>query len=199
MNYLAHLFLAEDHPDAKLGSLMGDFVKGPIADNYSPIMRRAIVEHRRIDSFTDQHPIVTECRARLDTRFRRYGGILIDMFFDHCLARQWEHYSSEPLTDFARRMYQTVEEHRHPLPGRMPIAMHYMIKYDSLVHYGTTEGIHRALQGIATRLKRPSALGDGINELTERPTEWQQAFHAFMPELIAVVQNARESIDADAL
>ena len=97
MNYLAHLHLGGPQPGQLLGSLYGDFVKGVLAGRYAPDIEAAIRLHRRIDVFTDAHPQVLAARARFPLERRRYSGILLDLFFDHCLACHWEDYADEPL------------------------------------------------------------------------------------------------------
>ena len=93
MNYLAHLYLAGNDAEALIGSLMGDFIKGRVDPDLPPVLRQAILQHRRIDSFTDAHPIVRRSKQRVTNEFRRYAGILIDVFYDHFLAREWSQYS----------------------------------------------------------------------------------------------------------
>src|SRR5215468_3052284 len=94
MNLLAHAFLAQDDPNLLLGSLMGDFVKGPLNDRYAPAITRGLILHRSVDTYTDAHPLVARSRARISRVRRRYAGILIDVFYDHYLARDWSKYSS---------------------------------------------------------------------------------------------------------
>ena len=97
MNYLAHLYLSDPSEDAWLGSLLGDFVKGPLDDRYSEEVTRAIVLHRKIDSYTDAHPVVLNSKSRVSTQRRRYAGIMVDMFYDHFLAKHWREFHAEPL------------------------------------------------------------------------------------------------------
>src|SRR3954464_15580437 len=87
MNYLAHLYLSAPTEDAWLGSLLGDFVKGPLDGRYSQHITSAIALHRKIDTFTDAHPVVLRSKSRISAARRRYAGIMIDMFYDHFLAR----------------------------------------------------------------------------------------------------------------
>ena len=101
MNYLAHLYLAGDDSELLIGGLMGDFVKGRVDPARPAAVRAGILLHRRVDSFTDQHPVVRRSKARIDPEFRRYAGILVDLFFDHFLACDWPAYSRQPLPQYA--------------------------------------------------------------------------------------------------
>src|SRR5512144_959014 len=108
MNYLAHFYLADPNPEAWLGSLMGDFAKGAIDSSLPPVIRQNIELHRSIDAFTDAHPIVGTSKRRLRPAFRRYGGILVDIFYDHFLACGWAQFARLPLDHFARSVHAVL-------------------------------------------------------------------------------------------
>jgi acyl carrier protein phosphodiesterase len=193
VNYLAHLYLAGDNEQAIIGSLMGDFVKGRIDPARPRAIREGILLHRRIDTFTDAHPVVLQSKRRLHPDFRRYAGILIDMFYDHYLARDWSRYATEPLAPFARRVYAIISEHDENLPAKMQHSMHYILRNDLLLSYREIDGIARALRGIEGRLSRPSRLGEAISELDRHYLSLQQDFERFFPQLVEYVR----SLDAE--
>ena len=59
MNYLAHLFFAEDTSESRVGNLMVDFVRGPVQRQpYSDEIMRAMRRHVAVDRFTDEHKVV---------------------------------------------------------------------------------------------------------------------------------------------
>ncbi|MBF3245410.1 DUF479 domain-containing protein, partial [Pseudomonas aeruginosa] len=115
MNYLAHLHLGGPQPAQLLGSLYGDFVKGRLQGQWPGEIERAIQLHRRIDAFTDSHPLVHAAKRRFPLERRRFAGVLLDVFFDHCLARDWNDYADEPLPQFVERVYGTLRT-ASPLP-----------------------------------------------------------------------------------
>ena len=199
MNYLAHLFLADDDPESVIGSLMGDFVKGEIGGQLTPATRWAIRVHRRIDSYTDAHEVVRRGKARMPPEFRRYAGILLDLFYDHFLARRWSHYSSVPLDEFAHRVYRIVQAHRHSFPAQMRRSMGYMVANELLQSYLTTAGIERALLGIETRLKRPSRLHAAVVELERHYPALERDFSLFFPDLIRFARALNASRKTDAI
>jgi acyl carrier protein phosphodiesterase len=112
MNFLAHLYLADRRPDALLGSLMGDFVKGPLQGRFPPELTRALSQHRKVDAFTDAHPMVRVSRARMPPARRRFAGIMVDVFYDHFLALHWEDYADQPLEAFAHEVYALLRTRR---------------------------------------------------------------------------------------
>jgi acyl carrier protein phosphodiesterase len=110
MNYLAHLHLGGQRPGQLLGSLYGDFVKGRLQGQFAPEVEAAIQLHRRIDVFTDRHPLVDIALGRFSDTRRRYAGIVLDVFFDHCLARDWRLYAEGPLEVFTADVYRVLTQ-----------------------------------------------------------------------------------------
>ena len=196
MNYLAHLYLADDDPESVIGSLMGDFVKGRIDGTLSPGIHWGVTVHRKIDAFTDAHAVFRGSKRRLRPEFRRYGGILVDLYYDHFLAVNWPRYSDVPLEDYSRRVYRILEEHSKNLPPRMQRSVSYTIANDLLLSYREIDGIRRALQGIEGRLKRASRLRDAVLDLQHNYASLQADFDRFFPELIGYVRELDRPQDA---
>ena len=182
MNYLAHLYLSPPDEDAWLGSLLGDFVKGPLGERYAGPVAEAIRLHRRLDSFTDAHAAVQRSKARVSAERRRYAGIMIDVFYDHFLARSWSEFHDEPLDAFSARIYALLERRRAELPARMQWVAARMAAHDWFGSYVRIENAGRALDGIATRLKRENRLGGSGEELRAQYAGFEADFRAFLPE-----------------
>lgn len=190
MNYLAHLHLGGPQPGQLLGSLYGDFVKGPLAGRFAPEVEAAIRLHRRIDAFTDAHPRVRVAVARFPAERRRYAGILLDLFFDHCLAGCWDDYADEPLPQFTARVYQVLAAEAE-LPGRLALIAPRMAEQDWLGSYREFAVLERVLGNLQRRLSRPEGLDGALAEL-ERLYPWLlDDFRAFYPELQAFARAAR--------
>jgi acyl carrier protein phosphodiesterase len=195
LNYLAHLYLADDDPESVIGSLMGDFVKGRIGDELAPAVRWAVLVHRRVDSFTDAHPVVKRGKCRMRPEYRRYAGILLDLFYDHFLAVKWSRYSPLPLEDFARRVYRILQTNQCAITAPMQRSMNYMVSNELLQSYREIAGIAHALRGIEKRLKRPSRLSGAIVELRVNYRDLEEDFVEFFPELTRYTQQLNLSRD----
>ncbi len=194
MNYLAHLYLAGDDPQAQVGQILADFVASREIDGFTPGIRAGIRAHQRIDVFTDTHPIPAAARRRMAPPYRRYGNILLDLFFDHFLAKNWERYRSDvPLGEFARRSYRNLEEHSHIYPGRFRRVVFFMRRGDWLGSYRDTANIDRALKGISRRLTRSNPLGDAVSVLQDQYRELEEDFAKFFPELEEYVRKHAET------
>jgi acyl carrier protein phosphodiesterase len=184
LNYLAHLYLAGDDPKAQVGQVLADFVAAREIDSFEPGIRAGIRAHQRIDVFTDSHPIVVAARRRMVAPYRRYGNILLDVFFDHFLAKNWDRYSAGiSLEDFAQQRYRVLNEHRDAYPGRFQRVIISMARGDWLGSYREVNNIDRALQGISRRLTRENPLADGVSVLRDQYDELDADFAKFFPEL----------------
>lgn len=195
LNYLAHIYLASYSDNAMLGALMGDFVKPHAGLDFPAETEAEIITHRKIDCFTDSHPIVLEAKRLFATPSRRYAGILLDVFYDHLLAKKWEHFSAEPLDDFIARFYELLSRQAlaNALPPRLAQAVPYMVEQDWLGSYRDFVGVKVAIDRISTRLSRkPELLRDGVADLEEHYVELSRGFDAFFPELINFVAGHRQ-------
>lgn len=186
MNFLAHLYLSGADPKVKIGNFIGDFVKGRnLSEQFESGIVKGIALHREIDAFTDKHPIVLESKKRLRPKYRHYSPVVIDVFYDHFLAVNWATYSHQPLADFAREAYATLEKHKALLPDQVNQMMPYMVKGNWLVNYSYTEGIHRTLSGMARRTPYESKMEEATQDLQLHYSEFQEEFSRFFPELKA--------------
>ncbi|HKQ31316.1 MAG TPA: ACP phosphodiesterase [Burkholderiales bacterium] len=186
MNYLAHTLLSRHADEAILGAILGDFVKGPLGDNYPPTVTDAIVLHRTIDRYTDAHPTVLSSRRRVSAIRRRFAPIMIDIFYDHFLARHWNDYCEIPLRDFARRVYEILRVHRAIVPERLRTVAPYMAADDWFNAYADIAGMRAAIDGVAHRLRRfrrAAVLRDGAEELLQHYAALERDFRLFFPEL----------------
>lgn len=186
MNYLAHLHLGGDAPPQLLGSLYGDFVKGPLSGQWPAGIEAAIVLHRRIDAFTDSHPLQARARARFPAARRRVAGILLDLFFDHCLARDWQRYSAQPLDRFTARVYQVLAAEQR-LPGNLQRIAPRMAAQDWLGSYRDFAVLEQVIAGMSRRLSRPALLDGSLDELQRLYQPLSEDFSAFYPQLMAFV------------
>jgi acyl carrier protein phosphodiesterase len=194
MNYLAHLQLGGDAPAQLLGSLYGDFVKGPLAGRWPADIEAAIRLHRRIDVFTDSHPLQLQSRARFPIERRRYAGILLDIFFDHCLALNWADYVGEPLPSFTGRVYRVLAA-EPALPERLALIAPHMAAQDWLGSYADFRVLERVLLGMQRRLSRPEGLNGAMVELERLYQPLLADFQQFYPELQAFVAREHQLLE----
>jgi acyl carrier protein phosphodiesterase len=188
MNYLAHLHLGGQRPGQLLGSLYGDFVKGRLQGQFAPEIEGAIQLHRSIDVFTDRHPLVDVALSRFSLTRRRYAGIVLDVFFDHCLARDWALYADRPLALFTSDVYRVLSSERQ-LPERLAKIAPHMVANDWLGSYQEFEVLEQVLRGISRRLTRPEELAAAMQELRRLYEPLSEDFRLFYPQLQDFARN----------
>ena len=188
MNYLAHLHLGGPRPGQLLGSLYGDFVKGRLQGQFDPEIEAAIQLHRSIDVFTDRHPLVDAALSRFSMTRRRYAGIVLDVFFDHCLARDWTLYADQSLELFTSDVYRVLSAEPQ-LPERLARIAPHMMANDWLGSYREFEVLEQVLRGISRRLTKPEELAAAMQELRVLYEPLSEDFRLFYPQLQDFAQN----------
>jgi acyl carrier protein phosphodiesterase len=184
MNFLAHLYLSGNDKKIMVGNFIADFVKGRSAlAQFEPEIIKGIELHRAIDEFTDTHPTVSISKDRLRPKYRHYSGVIVDVFYDHFLSRNWNVYHSELLPDFADKAYGIIQSHDPILPQDVKFMLPYMIKGNWLVNYSKLEGIHRALSGMARRTPYESKMEESVVDLEMNYEDYKREFEDFFPQL----------------
>ena len=184
MNYLAHLLLAGDDPEAQVGQVLADFVSAGSIASFAPGIRAGIRAHQRIDAYADSHPVFGVARKRLRPPYRRFGGVLLDVWFDHFLAAGWDrHGNGTTLAEFAQTRYRVLHEYRLLAPPRFQIVVEAMRRDDWLVAYSELAFVNRVLQGISRRCKRENPIGSALPVLIENYERLGSDFERFFPDL----------------
>jgi acyl carrier protein phosphodiesterase len=183
MNFLAHIYLSGDNDLIKIGNFMADGIRGRHFENYPLEIQKGIKLHRFIDTYTDAHLVFRESTKRLHHNYHHYAGVIVDVFYDHFLAKNWSNYSSETLVDFTENFYQSLRDNYDFLSERTKGMMPYMIEYNWLVSYQTVEGISRILAQMDSRTKNESKMRFSPNELIEYYTEFEQEFTSFFEDV----------------
>jgi acyl carrier protein phosphodiesterase len=197
MNWLAHLFLAEEPLRCRLGNLLADVIKGPARRTVDALLQRGLDCHRVIDRFTDSHPLFIHSSNQLSDRWARFRGIVMDIYYDHLLARSWSRFSNEPLPQFVRDFYAKATHSVQTLPSFAGEVLQSIIHVDRLGSYATLAGIEDALTKLSARITERVGqvirLQDAMPELIKLDAILENDFKQFFPELIAHVKAWSES------
>ena len=190
MNYLAHTFLSGDSEEVRIGNFIGDYVKGSDLKYYTEGIRRGIILHRHIDSFTDTHPVVRESTSRLVPLYHKYAGVIVDIFYDHFLSVNWDLYSSVPLEDLAALTYHNLHDHYDILPEAIKKVVPSFIFNRWLEAYNTIDGIERILNKMSLVTSLPDLTVEAIRSLEDHYETYQNEFFAFFPDIVHYVTTA---------
>ena len=184
MNFLVHMLLSGADEQLLVGNFMGDFVKGRLGDRFPEGIRRGVELHRRIDTFASQNRLFSCSRQRISPDYGLYRGVLVDLFYDHLLAAEWDQWSDEPFDRFLTRARRAAERQRSFIPAEMQRVL--PVIFDELLpSYRSIEGIAAALGRMSRRISRPNPLNGGEAELVCHREGFAADFRQFMPELRA--------------
>jgi len=189
MNFLAHIYLSGDNHLVKIGNFSADAVKGSHYLRYPRDMQIGILLHRFIDDFTDRHPTFRTSKRRLQPKYGLYSGVIIDIFYDHLLAKNWNRYHPQPLGEYVSEFYGILQDHFELLPERFQYLTPFMIEDNWLLSYANIDGIQRVLNGMHRRTKGRSKMNEATEELQMHYQDFERDFFTFFEAL----QNSSEN------
>jgi len=183
MNFLAHIYLSGNSDLIKIGNFMADGIRGKQFEHFPQDVQKGIVLHRSIDTYTDSHDVFRQSTKRLHERYHHYAGVIVDIIYDHFLAKNWTKYSDEKLEDFINRFYSSLHENYDILTEKTQGMMPYMIENNWLLSYQTVGGIHKILTQMDRRSKNLSKMQYASEELVEFYNEFEQEFTLFFEDI----------------
>jgi acyl carrier protein phosphodiesterase len=189
MNFLAHTFLSGDNKDIILGGFIADMVKGKMILDYNNDVIKGIKLHRSIDVFTDEHHLVKQSKNRIKSKYNHYSGVVIDMYYDHFLAKNWNDYSNKDLKVFVREIYMILLRNYMSLPARGKRILPFMIVNNWLYNYSKLENLRTNFEGMARRTNFFSNMENAIEDLEFHYDDLYSDFQKFFPELMTFSSN----------
>lgn len=184
MNYLAHIYLSGDNERIQIGNFMGDGVRGKDYKHFHNDIQIGVLLHRAIDSYTDMHPIFRKSKHRLVPKFNHFSGIIVDMFYDHFLAKHWSLYHHDSLHDFVSKFYQSLETHELELNQKTKNIRPYITKYNWLERYQYITDLQNILKQMDQRFTYPSQMSESVELLHHYYNEFEDEFFKFFRELM---------------
>jgi acyl carrier protein phosphodiesterase len=199
LNHLAHAWLAAPDDDLMLGGLIADFLRGALDPELARGVRAGVLLHRSVDTYTDAHPQVVAARALFEPPYRRYAGILLDVWFDHLLARDWTRYGEGWLPAFSQSVQNLLTRRAAELPPRMHAFVRYLLAHDLPQRYREPRMIADVLHGLSSRLSRANPLAAALPVIEERADAIERHFAAFFPDLMAHARAERARLAGDSM
>ncbi|AZT83911.1 DUF479 domain-containing protein [Marinobacter sp. NP-4(2019)] len=184
MNHLAHLFLAPDSPQARIGSVMGDFARGLEVQKLPPTVRTGLYHHRAVDTYTDSHPEVLASKQLFSQQRRRFAGVALDILYDHYLLRHWQRFSNVDSGTFIDAVYQEFRDYEYLMPEKMKQVTRNMAENDWFGTYADLDSVGLALNRVAGRIRFQHQFFDIIDEIKDHDRELERRFLTFFPDLI---------------
>jgi acyl carrier protein phosphodiesterase len=194
MNFLAHIYLSGNDDEIIIGNFIADHVKGSGTKKFSDKIQAGIKLHREIDKFTDAHPEFLKSKKRLAETYRKYAGVVVDMYYDHFLSANWSDYSEEDLDTYTHRIFKIISKRYLILPFKTQQILPFMVKSNWLKAYGSFEGLNRALSGMARRTPFNSKMEHAVDDLKKDYSKYQDEFRVFFPQIIDFSEQKRKRI-----
>jgi acyl carrier protein phosphodiesterase len=189
VNLLAHLYLSGADEQRMIGNFIADHVRGATIHRLPPEIQQGVQLHRKIDHYTDHHPVVAETKTRLRPVVGKYAPVVADIYYDHFLARNWSRFSDTPLEVFARSFYKLITEYDEWIPERTKRMLSYMISGNWLVSYAEIDGIDRVLKGMSRRASFENGMDWSGVELKKNYSGYHDEFNRFFPDLIRFTES----------
>ena len=199
MNHLAHVFLSGNDEDLMAGNLIADFMTGKETRLCAPKFLRGIQLHYAIDVFTDAHPVVKESTKLLHPYHHKYAPVVVDVFYDYFLARNWHIYAPQMNVDtdmraFINNTYQILQKNRAELPEKLAQPLPNMIKNDWLFQSTQLEGQKKVFVVLEKRAAYKNNFKDAVQHLITFQYELERQFNLFFPALMRHVQDLNRNL-----
>jgi len=187
MNYLAHIFLSGIDDEIMIGNFIGDYVKGNDYNKYPDRIKKGILLHRQIDTFTDKNKIVSQSKSYFAKRYHKYSGIIVDILYDHFFANNWDSFAAQPLDEFKENVFNCLIKNHSVLPERVQFFVPSFIKNDWIGVYKSVDGIITVLNRMSMRTTLPDHSEYAREILRKYYVQLESEFLTFFPEMIKYV------------
>lgn len=196
MNFLAHLFLAGEDEGLLLGNFIADGIRGKEIENYPEHIRKGVILHRKIDYYTDTHPVVRRTTALLRNTSGKYAPVVSDVVYDHFLAINWsDYYTPSLLSIYAKEKYDFLRKNLNFIPERMHELLEVMAEQDWLVNYSKLEGIEITLKNLSQRVHFANNMASSIIDLKKHYKTLEADFKEFFPQLQSFVREEAHKLN----
>lgn len=197
MNFLAHAYLSDNKPDIIVGNFIADFLRGRKAVEELPeAIQQGIFIHRKIDAFTDKHLVVDKSIEHIKPTQGRYASVIMDVFYDYFLIKNWSKFSDIGLSDFTQNIYEVLLEHILLYPDFLQKRLPMMVADDWMVRYGEIDGLKFTFSKMAQRITFPNQFHTATEDLLQFEKELNEEFLVFFPELVAFVNTEIQEISS---
>jgi len=194
LNFLAHIYLSGDCREILIGNFIGDYVKGKEITGYPEEVKKGIMLHRKIDSFTDNHIITRSSKKIIAKKYGLYAGIVVDIFYDHFLSANWHQYSEIPLREYIHDRYRMLESGFSIFPAGVKSWFPYFIKSNWLETYTHFSGLNMVFKRMSHRTSLPDHAEYAVNQLRKNYDFLKENFIDFFAEIRAVVEQEYQII-----
>jgi acyl carrier protein phosphodiesterase len=189
LNFLAHLSLSERNEDLMIGNFIADAVRSSQWSQYNSTIVKGIQLHHKIDFYTDNHPVVERSKKLLRPNHAKYTPVVVDILYDHFLAKNYNDFYETELGQFASETYAMLKRRWDDLPEAIQHMLPYMERGNWLVNYGNEQGLARVFNGMSRRANFKNQMQDATEDLREYYEDLEEHFSNFYPKLMAYTKD----------
>ena len=162
-----------------IGNFIADAVKGSSYQKFPDGIKKGILLHRAIDFYSDNHPVFLKSVERLRPNYRKYAGVIVDIFYDHYLAKNWKNYSDKPLEQFSAKVNSLMLKNVLHFPEKSLMFLRYALRTNLFVSYASIEGMGEVLYGMSRRTTFKSNMELAVKDLKENYSDFENEFRVF--------------------
>lgn len=184
MNFLAHQFLSFHQKDLQIGNLYGEIVRVKDYLKFPEGIKKGILLHRSIDSFTDTNEIVKESTVLFHPKYGKYAPVIVDVLYDYFLIKNWQLYTNQPFESFVGDCYSLFKTEFDGFDPKLKFIVKHLLEYDWFHNYSNYDGIRETLKGISHRSKFENNIDEAVVEMRLYENELNEHFKLFFPKII---------------
>jgi acyl carrier protein phosphodiesterase len=190
MNYLAHVFLSGKNKELRIGNFIADSVRGKKFEGIPSQIVEGIILHRHIDTYTDSHPIVRKSKDLIRSNHGHWSGVVMDLYFDYFLAKNWNDYHPQPLLDYVSDFYADLLEYYEILPTKVQRFLPIMLEHNWLGNYGHIKGIDTIFKQMHRRTGSKSTMEHAVEDLVKHEEALEKYFRSFMKDIQKMIETS---------
>jgi acyl carrier protein phosphodiesterase len=188
MNFLAHIYLSGNDEMVKVGNFIADWIKGADYKKFPAGIQKGIMMHRSIDTYTDKHPIIRKSKSRFTVEYHKYSGIIIDICYDHFLAKDWDSFCPIPLEEFNNKAKESLNKYINHFPVDLQEFIPKFMNFGWMDLYVSIDGIEKVLRGMVKNTSLPDKTDDAIRIINEYYNDFQTEFYNYFPQLVKYIE-----------
>ncbi|MBX9853629.1 MAG: acyl carrier protein phosphodiesterase [Cytophagaceae bacterium] len=195
MSSLNTLFFSENKSENfTTGLIIGNGARQNYISRYNDEILKGILLAEKIRDFTENNEFVKASQNRLSTKHSKHKDFIIQVFYDHLLASNWEKYSSLPIEAFSEKIYNNIMENIILFPYKIRKFSPEMISKKWIGGLTTIEGTHRYVNMLFKKERFTNNLEHSLFELVESYQDYKKDFEQYFESLQVTIAIEQEKI-----
>ncbi|MBX9853076.1 MAG: ACP phosphodiesterase [Cytophagaceae bacterium] len=185
MNYLITIYLSQyfQNNDKIVGNFIGDFVKPSNYSKYTYNVVDGMLHNSRVQSYMKSHPSFERSKGRLNPRYSKYSAEIVQLFYGHFLAANWNKNSQTDIESAVNNNYYIILESFDLVPYKLRRMLPVLISPKGISNIGTIGGLNSFIAELGKKGYIISNLQYTLQDLMAEYSGFQQDFEQFFADL----------------